>query len=114
MFPCEMARYIAGFQPEARKYGRFLRPSEPRDLGPRRPDPGVPTGRNRQHFAAFGGHFRAAAAGGAARGGGAAIRGGAGGGAATRTGGGGATALGGGGAAALGGGDGEAMRAGGG
>ena len=24
MFPCEMARYIAGFQPEARKYGRFF------------------------------------------------------------------------------------------
>jgi hypothetical protein len=23
MFPCEMARYIAGFQQEARKYGRF-------------------------------------------------------------------------------------------
>jgi hypothetical protein len=27
MFPCEMARYIAGFQPEARKYGRLYRPN---------------------------------------------------------------------------------------
>jgi hypothetical protein len=26
MFPCEMARYIAGFQPEARKYGRVFGP----------------------------------------------------------------------------------------
>ena len=26
MFPCEMARYIAGFPPEARKYGRFWGP----------------------------------------------------------------------------------------
>src|SRR3981189_3105636 len=25
MLPCEMARYIAGFPPEARKYGWFLR-----------------------------------------------------------------------------------------
>src|SRR5258708_3879412 len=25
MFPCEMARYIAGFSPEARKLGRFRR-----------------------------------------------------------------------------------------
>jgi hypothetical protein len=24
MFPCEMARYIAGFSPEARKLGRIL------------------------------------------------------------------------------------------
>jgi hypothetical protein len=30
MFPCEMARYIAGFQPEARKYGRIFGLTAPR------------------------------------------------------------------------------------
>src|SRR3954466_7820863 len=30
MFPCEMARYIAGFQAEARKYGRFSRLGGPK------------------------------------------------------------------------------------
>ena len=35
MFPCEMARYIAGFAPEARKYGRF-RPPPAGKLGRRR------------------------------------------------------------------------------
>src|SRR6266566_364747 len=30
MFPCEMARYIAGFSREARKSGPFLPPAEPR------------------------------------------------------------------------------------
>src|SRR5260370_40687275 len=35
MFPCEMARYIAVFAPEARKYGRFSGPAASK-LGRRR------------------------------------------------------------------------------
>ena len=32
MFPCEMARYIAGFRAEARKYGWFCSGDEPKSV----------------------------------------------------------------------------------
>src|SRR5712672_23574 len=101
MFPCEMARYIAGFSREARKSGRFrwlhhpacsagtsTTPPQPFRYGQKlkndtRSDRRLRSDRLRsQHLGTFGGHFLAAAGGpggggGAARGGGgAAIRGG--------------------------------------
>jgi hypothetical protein len=36
MFPCEMARYIAGFPREARKYGQFLTPRQRANTAPHR------------------------------------------------------------------------------
>src|SRR4029079_7568488 len=78
MFPCEMARYIAGFQPEARKYGGFFGFSARRFSTPPGQIPTDPAGQAIQHRAP-GGHPLAGAgraAGAAIRGGGAAIRGG--------------------------------------
>src|SRR5712671_6915158 len=93
MFPCEMARYIAGFSREARKSGRFqwfYHPQRPacsirtrcRLATAKNPktiagqDRRLRPGRLRsQHLGTFGGHFLAAA-GGAGRGGGGAARGG--------------------------------------
>jgi hypothetical protein len=122
MFPCEMARYIAGFQPEARKYGRIFglvdqrfraASGQTRRIWPFNDQHRAPGG---QLLAGAG---RAAGGGAAIRGGGgggAAIRGGGGGGAAILGGGGGAAIRGGGagGAAILGGGDGAAILGGGG
>src|SRR5712672_2479898 len=124
MFPCEMARYIAGFSREARKSGRFrwlhhpacsagtsTTPPQPFRYGQKlkndtRSDRRLRSDRLRsQHLGTFGGHFLAAA-GGAGRGGGAA-RGGGGAGRAiwgAGRGGGGGAARGGGGAAIRGGG----------
>src|SRR5712672_1050133 len=125
MFPCEMARYIAGFSREARKSGRFrwlhhpacsagtsTTPPQPFRYGQKlkndtRSDRRLRSDRLRsQHLGTFGGHFLAAA-GGAGRGGGGAGRGGGGAGRAiwgAGRGGGGGAARGGGGAAIRGGG----------
>src|SRR6266699_884925 len=133
MFPCEMARYIAGFSREARKSGRFqwlYRPERPACSVRTRCRPATaktpktiagqarrlrPDRLRSQHLGTFGGHFLAAA-GGAGRGGGGAGRGGGGAGRAiwgAGRGGGGGAARGGGGAAIRGGG-GAAIRGGGG
>src|SRR6266404_949245 len=120
MFPCEMARYIAGFSREARKSGRFQWLYRPVLLWQNSKtmagqDRRLRSDRLRsQHLGTFGGHFLAAA-GGAGRGGGAAGRGGGGAGRAiwgAGRGGGGGAARGGGGAAIRGGG-GAAIRGGG-
>src|SRR5882724_7433208 len=129
MFPCEMARYIAGFSREARKSGRFRwfhHPSRPAygvwtstthpqlsrygqtPKNDSRSDRRQRSDRLRsQHLGTFGGHFLAAAGGAGRGGGGAAGRGGGGAGRAiwgAGRGGGGGAARGGGGAAIRGGG----------
>jgi hypothetical protein len=123
MFPCEMARYIAGFPREARKYGQFLTPRQRANTAPHRSGCRViedederparpPSGPDRtgfQHFGLFAGHFLAGAGFGGAGlgGGGGAGRGGGGGGRAAGAGRGGGAACRGG-----GGGGGAARRAG--
>ena len=53
MLPCEMARYIAVFWREARKYGRFWgRKAGKRDLKPANPGAGRDSGRARNAFEA--------------------------------------------------------------